>query len=81
MGVGAIGCQEPILIVELQAGYILSEAEILSVIAQRQIKPGVSRVVSYPRLPVDVRHNAKINREFLSNWAAKLVNDNATKRS
>jgi hypothetical protein len=30
-------------------------------------------IVFHPSLPVDVRHNAKINREALAAWAAKQL--------
>ena len=30
-------------------------------------------ILFYPNLPVDVRHNAKINRELLASWAAKQL--------
>ena len=34
----------------------------------------VERVLSYPaQFPVDIRHNAKINREELSRWAARVL--------
>jgi hypothetical protein len=30
----------------------------------------IEHMLVHPRLPVDVRHNAKINREMLADWAA-----------
>ena len=31
----------------------------------------VKRIFFHPGLPVDIRHNAKINRPLLSEWATK----------
>jgi hypothetical protein len=33
----------------------------------------IQAILYYGRLPVDVRHNAKINRELLTRWAAKRI--------
>jgi hypothetical protein len=30
-------------------------------------------VLFHPKLPTDIRHNAKINREKLAEWAAKKL--------
>jgi acyl-CoA synthetase (AMP-forming)/AMP-acid ligase II len=36
---------------------------------------GISTFLLHPSLPVDVRHNAKINREPLAAWAASQIRD------
>lgn len=33
----------------------------------------LKNILFHPNLPVDVRHNAKINRELLAKWAAKRI--------
>jgi len=76
VGVGSRGSQEPVLVVELRdsaractslAGEILFHGHRLAV-AQR-----VTRVLFHPSFPVDVRHNAKIDRPQLARWAAEQV--------
>ena len=76
VGVGSRGSQEPVLVVELRdsaractslAGEILVHGHRLAV-AQR-----VTRVLFHPSFPVDVRHNAKIDRPQLARWAAEQV--------
>ncbi|MFQ6155199.1 alpha/beta fold hydrolase [Micrococcus luteus] len=41
--------------------------------AARQAGVGVSAVLAVPALPVDIRHNAKIDRTRLSRWAARAL--------
>jgi hypothetical protein len=38
-------------------------------------------VLFYGELPVDIRHNAKINREMLAAWAADRLDADETSRS
>ena len=33
----------------------------------------IKHILFYPSFPVDIRHNAKINREFLGKWAAEQL--------
>ncbi len=48
-------------------------AETLELLQQSPLTRSIKRVFICDRFPVDVRHNAKINRELLSDWAtAKL---------
>ena len=34
---------------------------------------GLRRVLYHPGFPVDIRHNAKIGRETLAEWAAERI--------
>ncbi len=50
--------------------YTLIEDEIRKLLAEHTLmKEDHFSVLFYPSLPVDVRHNAKINREYLQKWA------------
>jgi acyl-CoA synthetase (AMP-forming)/AMP-acid ligase II len=40
----------------------------------------LERILFHPALPVDIRHNAKINREWLAAWAAKQIGTVATRK-
>lgn len=44
--------------------------EILELLHKSPLTKSIKRVFICERFPVDVRHNAKINRELLSEWAA-----------
>jgi olefin beta-lactone synthetase len=75
VGVGEPGAQRPVLLVEREAGWsTLKDAELLDKL--RELRDGnpatrqVREIIVYPgSFPVDVRHNAKIERERLTVWA------------
>ncbi|MCC6465144.1 MAG: AMP-binding protein [Planctomycetes bacterium] len=73
VGVGARGAQDPVLVVERSPGSALAEGELLALAALQPAAAAVTQVLFHPSLPVDVRHNAKIDREALSRWAAREV--------
>ena len=75
VGVGPRHEQRPVLVVERQQGWIGGDVtkELARTCQSHPITEPLHRVLVYPRLPVDVRHNAKINREKLAEWAAKQI--------
>jgi acyl-CoA synthetase (AMP-forming)/AMP-acid ligase II len=77
VGVGPRGNQRPVMILECDSQ--VSEQELRSVKEETEGGPNPPdseiMVVDWP-LPVDVRHNAKINREKLADWAAKHLTTN-----
>lgn len=66
VGVGEPGKQRPVLIVEGTPDDALAKR-------LRAKVPALEAVLFYDRLPVDVRHNAKIHRHTLAAWAAERV--------
>ncbi|MHC4893328.1 MAG: fatty acid CoA ligase family protein [Planctomycetota bacterium] len=77
VGVGPAGEQVPVLVVECEGGLpAASERESLTkelLSTARALTPTAERVVHvlfHPSFPVDVRHNAKIHRLELRDWAA-----------
>ena len=74
VGVGARGMQTPVLCVELKPGvpdseWVHVQAE-LERIAMRDPKTArIHHFLRHPGFPVDIRHNAKIGREKLAEWA------------
>ncbi len=81
VGVGPAGRQRPVLIVEpipnrwpasAEAQRRLVE-ELLSLGTKHTITRGIRDVLFHRDLPVDVRHNAKIQREVLAVWAAERL--------
>lgn len=75
VGVGPRGRQVPAIFVELEklqrtADWHLHLKTFASAHAATQ---QIEHFFDYPSLPVDIRHNAKINREFLTDWAAKQI--------
>jgi acyl-CoA synthetase (AMP-forming)/AMP-acid ligase II len=85
VGVGPLGSQRPVLIVEpvpakwpatAEARGRLTE-ELLSLGARHAITRGIRDVLFCRDLPVDVRHNAKIQREKLAVWATRQLGEAA----
>jgi len=76
VGVGPRGEQRPVLIVEPREGKMPTAdaarkvfiAEMLALGAEHEITRGIRDVLFHPDFPVDVRHNAKIQREKLAVW-------------
>lgn len=76
VGVGERGAQEPVLCVELEAGESWSsalESEILALANGTRWQGVVSRVLHSTGFPTDARHNSKIKREELREWASQQV--------
>ncbi len=77
VGVGEPGRQRPVIVIEPRAGRFpkgeralpLTE-ELLALGGSSELTKSVLTVLFHRDLPVDVRHNAKINREALAVWAA-----------
>jgi len=73
VGVGAPGAQVPVLCVELERGRSMSPQLLESLHAQARVHApdaGLQHYLIHPGFPVDIRHNAKIGREKLAQWAA-----------
>jgi acyl-coenzyme A synthetase/AMP-(fatty) acid ligase len=78
VGVGPKGNQTPIICVELEResrGLDRKELtrQLLEISSKFEHTRGIRTVLYHKAFPVDVRHNAKINREKLALWAAKSV--------
>jgi acyl-CoA synthetase (AMP-forming)/AMP-acid ligase II len=80
VGVGLRGEQKPVMVVETtskQAGRgaagrrLLDELRALG--QENEKTASIRDFLLHPRFPVDVRHNAKINREDLACWAGERV--------
>jgi len=74
VGVGPVGKERPVLLVEREDSVALGDealtAELVALSALSRQTQAIDRIVFYPdRFPVDVRHNAKIVREELKLWA------------
>ncbi len=81
VGVGAKPWQEPVIIVEPEVGqFPMNEAqvdrlraELGEVGARSPLTSGVGTILLHQSFPVDTRHNVKINRELLANWATRQL--------
>ncbi len=77
MGVGDAPNQEPVLCVEIAIDATLDneslKAELFAIGAKNAKTANIRTVLYHPLFPVDVRHNAKINREALALWASRQL--------
>jgi acyl-CoA synthetase (AMP-forming)/AMP-acid ligase II len=78
VGIGAAGAQTPVLCVELEPGVARREwprieDELRAIGRANDRSVAVARFLRHPGFPVDIRHNAKIQRERLAAWAATRV--------
>ncbi len=74
VGVGGDGGVEPAICIELEAtatGRGRIRDELLDLGASVDMTRNIRTVLFHPGFPVDIRHNAKINREELAIWAGK----------
>jgi len=80
VGVGPPGRQEPVIIVQMAArrnpigrSRDAATRELLKLGRAADLTRTISRVLFHRGFPVDVRHNAKINREALAVWAKERL--------
>ena len=74
VGVGPKSNQTPVIVVELEQGTPSPELtnELRQLALAHDNTHTIERFLYYRgSLPVDVRHNTKINREQLADWAAR----------
>jgi acyl-coenzyme A synthetase/AMP-(fatty) acid ligase len=70
VGVGRPGAQQPVLVVERNTAAADDwRDDVLRFAQQHAATRSIEHVLAHPALPVDIRHNAKINREQLARWA------------
>jgi len=77
VGIGTKGNQRPAIVAEPEAGQFPDsslgqeklKAELLELGQQNPMTANIRDILLHPSLPVDTRHNVKINREALAVWA------------
>ncbi len=82
VGIKRAGSVEPILIAELDRDGAHPDIEIvrrelLEMGSQHEHTAPISEILFHKAFPVDIRHNAKINRAQLAAWAAKKLGGQA----
>ena len=68
----------PVICVELEQNHQqddFSEIQtaLLSIAQRHDMTKAISLFLPHARFPVDIRHNAKINREQLAIWASRQL--------
>ncbi|MEQ9407022.1 MAG: fatty acid CoA ligase family protein [Fuerstiella sp.] len=81
VGVGERGSQQPVIVAEPESDRFPEDPsaeqklrrELLDRGATSPLTDGITQVLFHRSLPVDTRHNVKINREALAEWAAPRI--------
>jgi olefin beta-lactone synthetase len=71
VGVGEPGEQEPMIVIEPEksADRAAVELRVREVLDSREETAVIKRILFHKSFPVDIRHNAKIRRPQLAEWA------------
>jgi len=78
VGAGARGRQTPVLCIEIKGKLSPVDTErvhfdLLQLAQAHSITRSIRTVLFHPGFPVDIRHNSKIGREELAQWAANQM--------
>lgn len=73
VGVGPVGCQQLVVVVEDHDGSNGLAPDAVAGAARAAVGAPVAAVLTVRSLPVDIRHNTKIDRTLVAAWAASLL--------
>lgn len=80
VGIGPIGCQQLVVVIEHPEGHDGLAPEPLSASVRAVVEHPVAAVLSVRSLPVDIRHNTKIDRMAVAAWASEVLAGAKAKR-
>jgi olefin beta-lactone synthetase len=80
VGVGPVGCQQLVVVVEDAAGDDGLATEALSTMVRAVVAGPVAAVLTVGAMPVDIRHNTKIDRTAVAAWAGEVLSGAKAKR-
>jgi acyl-coenzyme A synthetase/AMP-(fatty) acid ligase/pimeloyl-ACP methyl ester carboxylesterase len=80
VGVGPAGCQQLVVVVERAGGDGLTDPDLAALVRTAVDRP-VAAVLQVSALPVDIRHNTKIDRTAVAGWAAAVLAGGRAHRS
>jgi hypothetical protein len=73
VGIGPENRQQLVVVVEDRDADVGLAAPELAAAVRRVVAEPVASVLSLKRVPVDIRHNAKIDRRAVAAWASDLL--------
>ncbi len=79
VGVGPVGCQQIVVVVESSVSPGLAPSVLARAVRDAVGRP-VAAVLCTATMPVDIRHNAKIDRADVAEWAAAVLAGKPPKR-
>ena len=80
VGVGPNGCQQLVVVLERADAPEGLAAADLAVAVRTAVVDAVAAVLSVHALPVDIRHNTKIDRALVARWATLVLSGASAKR-
>ena len=72
-GVGPAGCAQVVVVVEQEGKAGLAGTDLDTTVRGALAPQALAAVLTVPALPVDRRHNSKIDRTRLGRWAGALL--------
>ena len=81
VGVGPPGCQQLVIVVEAADGSDGLADDELTARVRAAVAHPVAAVATVAALPVDIRHNTKIDRTAVAKWASALLAGERAKRA
>jgi len=73
VGVGPAGCQQLVVVVQDAQRPIGLADEVLVERVRAAVPHAVAAVITVHTLPVDIRHNTKIDRTAVALWASEIL--------
>jgi hypothetical protein len=73
VGVGPAGCQQLVVVIERPEESAGLASHELAAAVRAVIDPPVAAVLVTREVPVDIRHNAKIDRTAVADWASETL--------
>jgi acyl-coenzyme A synthetase/AMP-(fatty) acid ligase/pimeloyl-ACP methyl ester carboxylesterase len=81
VGVGPTGCQQLVVVIEHATGADGVAGAALCARVRASVDHPVAAVLTVGALPVDIRHNTKIDRTAVARWAGEVLSGRRAKRS
>jgi acyl-CoA synthetase (AMP-forming)/AMP-acid ligase II len=73
VGVGPVGSQQLVVVIEDPAAGDGPASSDIAAAVREAVSHLVASVLTVPELPVDIRHNAKIDRALVASWASDVL--------
>ena len=73
VGIGPVGCQQLVVVIEDEHASVGLAGDVLAERVRHVVDHPVAAVMSVRDLPVDIRHNTKIDRTAVAAWASAVL--------
>jgi acyl-CoA synthetase (AMP-forming)/AMP-acid ligase II/pimeloyl-ACP methyl ester carboxylesterase len=80
VGVGPVGCQQLVVVIEDREAADGLASDALAGRVRAAVEHPVAAVLTLGALPVDIRHNTKIDRTAVAEWASAVLSGSKARR-